>query len=210
MEYRPIHIFRMTNFNTQKKIPIVAVELMNDPHNRSIYSMEYFLHQKVVIEPQKRPLIAICARCSQYDHTKSECHNTPKCGRCSKNHDVDTCSEKELKCPKCNSTEHPVTYRRCPTYVAEEEKRLNRREKNQPKTPRTPLTQNTGEPKQNPWFKKPEEKKREEEENTSSLQQIIVNLINQGINWIINLIKEQSPMLINTLINPGKQQCLGS
>ena len=205
MEYRPIHIFRMTNFNTQKKIPIVAVELINDPHNRSIYGMEYFLHQKVVIEPQKRPLIAICARCSQYDHTKGECHNIPKCGKCSKEHEVDSCTETTLKCPKCNSDQHPVTYRRCPVYMKEEERRTTRKQPSQPKTPKTPIMQNPGQPKTNPWFRKEEQKK--EAHTNTNVQQLIMKFVNQAISWVINFVKEQLPSLMNTVINLVKQQC---
>jgi hypothetical protein len=199
--FTPLSIYRMKNSTTNRPIPIVAVELQKDKKNKEIYDLTTLLYHKVTVEAQHKPKIAICMKCSSYDHTQRHCFESLKCGRCGGKHDFKTCTN-QLCCPKCGDA-HPISYRGCPEYLRIEDERTTRKiqrrdagqNPNQFKNTPTPQPQ----AQQNPWFKKHQAKTpqpKEEIPSTSTAPSYIDDIIKQIITWITNKIKEYLPQII--------------
>lgn len=64
-----------------------------------------------------------CFKCWDFGHTKTRCSKKDVCGTCSGEHVIvrGVFCHLPAKCYKCGSEEHPVSSRRCPLYVTENE-----------------------------------------------------------------------------------------
>lgn len=71
------------------------------------------------------PSPMLCYCCWVFGHTRARCtqHNNPTCGHCSQKHVIDKdnpCTAAAF-CIRCNTTDHPLSSRKCPIYIKEEE-----------------------------------------------------------------------------------------
>ena len=66
-----------------------------NPNNKEIYRCDALLHTKVKFEAaRKKKEIAQCTRRQCYGHTKSHCHHSPRCVKCTGFHASTECSRK--------------------------------------------------------------------------------------------------------------------
>lgn len=71
------------------------------------------------------PSPMLCYCCWEFGHTRARCTqlNNPTCGLCSEKHVIDKdnpCTAAAF-CKRCNTIDHPLSSRKCPTYTKEEE-----------------------------------------------------------------------------------------
>lgn len=71
------------------------------------------------------PSPMLCYCCWQFGHTRTRCQKTsnPTCGHCSGMHVIDSehpCTAAAF-CNRCNSTNHALSSRKCPTYIKEQD-----------------------------------------------------------------------------------------
>lgn len=70
------------------------------------------------------PAPMLCFGCYNFGHTKLRCQQQlPVCGNCSENHqsDRETPCKAAAFCSRCESSDHSLSSRKCPTYKVEEE-----------------------------------------------------------------------------------------
>nr|AAF20018.1 gag-like protein [Aedes aegypti] len=71
------------------------------------------------------PTPMLCYCCWDFGHTRARCQhqNNPTCGNCSGKHQTDVENPCLLAafCKRCNTNDHPLSSRKCPTYVKENE-----------------------------------------------------------------------------------------
>ena len=100
-------------------LPIIKCNL-NEEDNRNILSPNcFYLPSPLLVI--KKP--TICYKCSQFGHISNNCSNTPKCLKCSDNHELKECKESKKHCPSCNG-EHFGNDIKCQKYN-EETKKIN-------------------------------------------------------------------------------------
>ena len=72
--------------------------------------------------------VIICNHCQGYGHIETDCRKKDEprvCGKCSEEHDTNSCSTNRVKCSQCarrgyNDTNHYVFQRVCPSYIERE------------------------------------------------------------------------------------------
>lgn len=69
------------------------------------------------------PAPMMCFQCWSFGHTKSRCQQPkPTCGNCAKTHETQEgvrCQETQF-CSRCKNGNHPLSSRKCPVYIWEE------------------------------------------------------------------------------------------
>ena len=105
-----------------KMLPIIKCNL-NVEDNRNILSHGVFIKNCFYLPSPllviKKP--TICYKCSQFGHISNNCSNTPKCLKCSDNHELKECKESKKHCPSCNG-EHFGNDIKCQKYNEETKK----------------------------------------------------------------------------------------
>ena len=96
------------------------VNLEPKANNKDIYKCSKNFNSIVKFEPPKKKReIPQCTKCQRYGHTKSYCHHSPRCVKCTGNHKTSDCSRntrsKEVQCTLCNGN-HPANYKGCTVY----------------------------------------------------------------------------------------------
>ena len=96
------------------------VNLEPKANNKDIYKCNKIFNSIVKFEPPKKKReIPQCTKCQRYGHTKSYCHHSPRCVKCTGNHKTSDCSRntrsKEVQCTLCNGN-HPANYKGCTVY----------------------------------------------------------------------------------------------
>lgn len=115
-----LNISNIKDRMTKKPLQMFYVGLKQNPNNKEIFNCNALLHTKVKFEaPRKKREIAQCTRCQRYGHTKSYCHHTPRCVKCTGSHATSECLRKtksnDVKCVLCNG-DHPANYKGCAVY----------------------------------------------------------------------------------------------
>lgn len=105
---------------TKTPLPIFFIDLEPGPTNADIFKITSLCYTIVKIEPAhpKRD-IPQCHRCQAYGHTRSYCNHTPRCVRCSLDHESLHCTKDRsspAKCALCYGS-HPANYKGCKTHT---------------------------------------------------------------------------------------------
>lgn len=64
-----------------------------------------------------------CFNCWSFGHTRLRCLQVQTCGTCAQSHPIDTevACEADIWCSRCNNNSHPLSSRKCPAYIKENE-----------------------------------------------------------------------------------------
>lgn len=112
------NITNVLQYQSKSPLPLFFVDLEPAINNKDIFELKFLCYTKIKIEtPKIKKQIPQCMNCQDYGHTRSYCHNIPRCVRCGDQHTSNTClKSKDLpaKCALC-SGDHPANYRGCPT-----------------------------------------------------------------------------------------------
>jgi hypothetical protein len=87
---------------------VLAYKASDPPPRVNIFWMSFKLYEFI-----PRPIR--CFNCQMFGHTKNVCTKTPKCPRCSGNHEFQECDTEERICVNCKGN-HSAGYRECPAY----------------------------------------------------------------------------------------------
>lgn len=104
---------------TKAPLPIFFIDLEPQSNNKEIFSLNYILNAKVLVEaPYKKKEIVQCKRCQQYGHTKSYCWHPFRCVKCGGTHNTNNCTKDKNTPPKCVlcNGDHPANYKGCSVY----------------------------------------------------------------------------------------------
>lgn len=111
------NITNVLQYQTKSPLPLFFVDLEPAINNKDIFELKFLCYTKIKIEtPKIKKQIPQCMNCQDYGHTRSYCHNIPRCVRCGDDHSSVTCPKsKDLpaKCALCFG-DHPANYRGCP------------------------------------------------------------------------------------------------
>lgn len=105
---------------TKRPLPMFYVNLKPKDNNKDIYKCDVLLHSKIKFEPpRKKREIPQCSKCQRYGHTKSYCHHSPRCVKCTGNHQTSDClrstKSQDVQCTLCTGN-HPANYKGCTVY----------------------------------------------------------------------------------------------
>lgn len=121
-------------------LPLFFVDIEQSSLAPKIYNITKLYHTRVTIEkPYTKREIVQCHSCQRFGHTKTYCHQTPRCVKCGGTHKSEDCkksSDVPATCAHC-SENHPANYKGCRIYQELKKRTLpNRPQNNQ--SPRPP------------------------------------------------------------------------
>lgn len=110
-----ITVIRLTDSN-RKPWPLCAVTLTKSAESRAIYELKELFNAIITVEERRhRPGPVQCRGCQLFGHTKKNCGNPPRCGKCAGPHATAECSSTDTKCSLCGKA-HRSSSRDCEIY----------------------------------------------------------------------------------------------
>lgn len=110
---------RDNNETKRVPLPLFFVDIEISPFAPQIYQITKLCHTKVKVEkPNPRKEIVQCHHCQEYGHTKTYCHQIPRCVKCGGTHKSQECRKSPdvpAVCALCTQN-HPANYKGCEVY----------------------------------------------------------------------------------------------
>lgn len=87
---------------------------------QSLPTRVYLYYNALIVKPFVFGVIQ-CRNCYRFGHVQDQCKSSTRCANCALDHFTAECTQKEINCVNCDSTEHCTTDRSCPKYLRQQQ-----------------------------------------------------------------------------------------
>ncbi|GFY31944.1 nucleic-acid-binding protein from transposon X-element [Trichonephila clavipes] len=105
---------------TKLPLPFFLITLPRNTENLTIFDIKHVGHMQVKIEGYSVKGTTQCFNCNDFFHTAANCHMSPRCLKCGKEHLTKNCEIKERQnnpyCINCETYGHTACYTKCPKF----------------------------------------------------------------------------------------------